>query len=151
MDSENFTRSAHTAVKGGGKLNLTKSAVERALKDMAVEQAVYIEWEVGDRLLDFVDGSRLGITAPGANTMAGSSRVMAPGESGLRTSVRGNRPHLNGVTRTSWYWTKTGKSYGKPEAGEGLGAAAEVQAPPGGIDAENAGRRRQPPTDRRQL
>ena len=39
----------------------------------------------------------------------------------------------------------------KPEAGEGLGAAAEVQAPPGGIDAENAGRRRQPPTDRRQL
>ena len=79
---------------------------------MAVEQAVYIEWEVGDRLLDFVDGSRLGITAPGANTMAGSSRVMAPGESGLRTSVRGNRPHLNGVTRTAWYWTKTGKSYG---------------------------------------
>ena len=37
------------------------------------------------------------------------------------------------------------------EAGERLGAAAEVQAPPGGIDAENAGRRRQPPTDRRQL
>lgn len=89
--------------------------VETALIDMAVAQAVNIEWEVGDRILDFADGSRLGIVAPAANTMAGSSRVMAPGERALRAKVRGNRPYDHGVTRTAWYWTKNGKTYGKPE------------------------------------
>ena len=34
------------------------------------------------------------------------------------------------------------------EPEEGPGAAAEVQAPPGGDDAAHAGRRRQPPADR---
>ena len=98
-----------------GRWNLTNLAVEAALIDMAIEQAVSIEWEVGDRLLDFADGSRLGIVAPGAGTMAGSSRVMAPGETDLRSTVRGGHPYIHGTTRTAWYWTKNGKSYGKPE------------------------------------
>ena len=101
--------------RNAGRWDLTKLDVEAALKDMAVEQAVGIQWEIGDRLLDFTDGSRLGLAAPGAHTMAGSSRVMAPGEVDLRDKVRGNRPYRHGVTRTAWYWTHNGKSYGKPE------------------------------------
>ena len=62
--------------KNAGRRNLTKLDVEAGLIAMAVEQAVGIAWEIGDRILDFADGSRLGIVAPAAGTMAGSSRVM---------------------------------------------------------------------------
>ena len=101
--------------RNAGRWNLTKLDVEKALVDMAVAQAVNFEWEVGDRVLDFADGSRIGIVAPAAGTMAGSSRVMELGETGLRTKIRGNRPYIHRVTRTAWYWTKNGETYGKPE------------------------------------
>ena len=101
--------------RNAGRRDLTKLDVETALIDMAVAQASNIKWEVGDRILDFVDGSRLGIVAPAANTMAGSSRVMEPGESVLRAKIRGNRPYDHGVSRTAWYWTKNGRTYGKPD------------------------------------
>ena len=60
-----------------GRWNLRKLEVEKALRNMAIEQAVQTQWEIGDRLLYFTDGSRLGLAAIDANTMAGSSRVMA--------------------------------------------------------------------------
>ena len=113
-----------------GRWNLTKLDVEAALKDMAIEQAVSIEWEVGDRLLDFADGSRLGIVAPAAGTMAGSSRVLVPGETNLRSTVRGGRPYIHGITRTAWYWTTNGKLYGKPEL---LWAATDTECSKGGL------------------
>ena len=113
-----------------GRWNLTKLEVERSLKDMAVEQAASTNSEAGDRLLDFADGSRLGLVAPAANTMAGSSRVMAPGESYLRSTIRGGRPYLHGITRTAWYWTKNGKSYGKSEL---LWAATDIPCPKDGL------------------
>ena len=115
--------------KAGGS-NLTKLSVEASLIDMAVAQAVNIEWEVGDRLLDFADGSRIGIVAAAAGTMAGSSRVMEPGEYGLRTHIRGNRPYIHGVTRTAWYWTKNGKTYGKPEL---VWAVTDTACPKNGL------------------
>ena len=113
-----------------GRWNLRKLDVEAALKRMAVEQAESIECEIGDRLLDFADGSRLGLVAPAAHTMAGSSRVMAPGESNLRSTIRGGRPYRHGITRTAWYWTKNGKSYGKPEV---LWAATDTPCPKDGL------------------
>ena len=96
-----------------GKRNLMKLQVEAALLEMALEQAVRVEWETGDRILDFADGSRLGIVAPAAGTMAGSSRVMQPGERGLRWYIRGGRPYLHGKTPTAWYWTTNGRTFGK--------------------------------------
>ena len=101
--------------RNAGRWNLTKWDVVAALKEMAVKDAVHMQWEIGDRIVDFADGSRLGLAAPGAHTMAGSSRVMEPGEVGLRYKVRGNRQHDTGVGGTAWYWTGNGKSYGKSE------------------------------------
>ena len=72
----------YVIINKAGRRNLTKLDVEAALIDMAVKQAVDIIWEIGDRILDFADGSRLDIVAPAAGTMAGSSRVMKPGERG---------------------------------------------------------------------
>ena len=69
--------------KEAGRLNLSKLDVEKTLKKMAVEQAVAIQWENGHKVLEFSDGSRLVLVAPAANTMAGSSRVMEPGESSI--------------------------------------------------------------------
>lgn len=89
-----------------GRFNLSNLDVESALRDMALGQAVHREWEIGDRVLDFCDGSRLGLVAMDAGTAAGSSRVMEPGESGVRRRVRGGQPYLPGRTRTAWYWTK---------------------------------------------
>ena len=97
-----------------GRRNLSKVEVESKLTAMAVTQAVNAEWEIGDRILTFADGSRLGVVAPGAGTMAGRSRVMAAGEYGLRDTVRGGRPYVHGSTRTAWHWTRNGKTYGKP-------------------------------------
>ena len=113
-----------------GRRNLTKLDVEAALIDMAVKQAVDIVWEIGDRILDFADGSRLGIVAPAAGTMAGSSRVMKPGERGLRSEIRGDRPYVHGITRTAWYWTKNGKNYGKPDL---VWAATGTSCPEDGL------------------
>ena len=90
-----------------GRFNLRNLDVEQALRDMALEQAVSWEWEVGDRVLDFADGSRLALVAMDAGTMAGSSRVMEPGEGGVRRVVRGGRPYVHGRTKTAWYWTKS--------------------------------------------
>ena len=74
-----------------GRLNLNKIEIESALKKMAEEQAMTmtVQWDIGDKLLDFTDGSRLGIVAPAAGTMAGSSRVMEPSESYVRGKIRG--------------------------------------------------------------
>ncbi|MDE2785333.1 MAG: hypothetical protein OXL37_01575 [Chloroflexota bacterium] len=113
-----------------GRWNLTKLDVEVALVDMAVAQAVEVQREVGDRILDFADGSRLGIVAMAANTMAGSSRVMEPGEHVLRAKIRGNRPYEHGVTRTAWYWTQNGKTYGKPDL---VWAATDTACPKDGL------------------
>ena len=101
--------------RNAGRWDLTKLDIEVALMDMAVAQATEIQWEIGDRILDFADGSRLGIVALAANTMAGSSRVMEPGERVLRAKVRGGHPYNHGITRSAWYWTKNGKAYGKPD------------------------------------
>lgn len=116
--------------KNAGRWNLTKLDVEMALIEMAVAQAMERQWEKGDKILDFADGSRLGIVAPAANTMAGSSRVMEPGERGLRVKIRGNRPYEHGVTRTAWYWTKNGKTYGKPDL---VGAVTDTACPKDGL------------------
>ena len=89
-----------------------------------------IQWEIGDRILDFADGSRLGIVALAANTMAGSSRVMEQGERVLRVKVRGGHPYDHGITRTAWYWTKNGKTYGKPDL---IWAATGTTCPKEGI------------------
>ena len=113
-----------------GKRNLTKLRVEAALIDMAVDQAIQIEWEIGDRILDFPDGSRMGIVAPAAGTMAGSSRVMQPGEHGVRSYIRGNRPYIHGRTPTAWYWTASGKTYGKPDL---LWAVTDSPCPKDGL------------------
>ena len=113
-----------------GRWNLRKLEVEASLKDMAVKQASSVEWETDDRLLDFADGSRLGLVAPAANTMAGSSRVMAPGESNLRSTIRGGRPYSHQFTRSAWYWTKNSKSYGKPDL---LWAATDIPCPKDGL------------------
>ena len=101
--------------KEAGRFNLSKLDVETALTKIAEGQAIAIQRETGDRLLDFLDGSRLGLMAPAANTAAGSSRVMEPGESHVRGKIRGWRPYIHGSTRTAWYWTANGKQYGKPE------------------------------------
>ena len=97
-----------------GRWNLTKWEVVAALKELAIGQASDFEWDIGDRILEFPDRSRLGIVAAGAGTMAGSSRVMEPGERSVRSAIRGNRRYRHGVTRTAWYWTKSGKTFGKP-------------------------------------
>ena len=76
-----------------GRRNLSKLDVEKALKIMAVEQAAPIQWENGHKVLEFSDDSRLVLVAPAANTMAGSSRVMEPGESSVGLIVQG-RPSL---------------------------------------------------------
>ena len=99
-----------------GKWNLSKVEVVSALADMAVTQAVETEWEISDRILTFTDGSRLAIVALGANTMAGRSRIMNPGEFSVRNVIRGNRPYIHGSTRSAWYWTRNGKTKGKPDA-----------------------------------
>ena len=113
-----------------GRWNLTKWEVVASLKAMAVEQATSTEWEGGERLLDFADGSRLGLVAPAANTMAGSSRVMAPGESNFRSTIRDGSPYRYGITRTAWYWTTNGRLYGKPEL---LWASTDIPCPKDGL------------------
>ena len=97
-----------------GRWNLDKFEVLYTLIDMAVSRATKVEWEIGDRILTFADGSNLAIVAPGANTMAGHSRVMALGEQGVRDTVRGGRRYIHGSTRTAWHWTRNGKAFGKP-------------------------------------
>ena len=96
-----------------GRRNLTKWEVVTALKELALEQALDIEWDIGDRILEFSDRSRLGLVAAGAGTMAGSSRVMERGELSVRAAIRGLRNYRHGVTRTAWYWTNNGKTFGK--------------------------------------
>ena len=116
--------------KEAGRLNLTKLDVESALKKMALEQAVAVQWHIGDRLLDFTDGSRLGLVAPAAGTMARASRVLEPGESSIRSKIRGGRPYIHGTTRTAWYWTGNGKHYGKPDL---VWAVTETPCPKDGL------------------
>ena len=87
--------------------------VEAQLRNMAESQAVHTERDIGDKILTFEDGSRLGIVAMGAGTMKGSSRVMAPEERNVRAKVRNGQPYIHGTTRTAWYWTRNGKTYGK--------------------------------------
>ena len=96
-----------------GRWNLNKFEVVTALVEMATSRATKFDWEINDRILTFADGSHLGVVAPGANTMAGNSRVMAPGEHGVRDTIRSGRPYVHGSTRTAWHWTRNGKKYGK--------------------------------------
>lgn len=98
-----------------GRRNLTKWDVESALRKMAEEQAVTAEWDNGHRLQTFSDGSRLGLVAPGAGRMGGSSRVLEPGESSIGSKIRGGRPYIHGSTKTAWHWTRNGKQYGKAD------------------------------------
>lgn len=97
-----------------GRWNLSKVEVESELAAMAMTQAVKTEWDIGDRILTFEDGSRMGAVAPGAGTMAGRSRVMEPSGRGVRDVIRGNRPYIHGSTRSAWHWTRNGKELGKP-------------------------------------
>ena len=92
--------------RNAGRFNLTNLDVEAALRDMATKQAIHWEWEINDKVLDFNDGSRLGLIAMDAGTAAGSSRIMKPGESGARRFIRGGLPYIHGHTRTAWYWTR---------------------------------------------
>ena len=88
-------------------------AVEAQLRKMAESQAVQTEWIINDKILTFEDQSRLALVAMDANTMKGSSRVMTSGERDVRTRVRNGQPYEHGITRTAWYWTRNGKTYGK--------------------------------------
>ena len=72
-----------------GRWNPTNFDVKKALREMAAEQAVNVQNRDGDRILDFVDGSRLGLVELGASTMKGTSRVMDPDDTYLRLKVRG--------------------------------------------------------------
>ena len=87
--------------------------VEAQLRKMAESQALQIEWDMNDKILTFEDRSRLAIIAMGANTMKGSSRVMARGDQHVRAKVRNGQPYKHGTTRTAWCWTRNGKTYGK--------------------------------------
>ena len=87
--------------------------VEARLREMAESQAVQTEWVINDRILTFGDSSRLAIIAMDANTMRGSSRVMAPDEQTVRAKVRNGQPYVPGKTKSAWYWTRNGKTYGK--------------------------------------
>ena len=114
--------------RNAGRFNLTNLDVEAALRDMATEQAIHWEWEINDKALDFNDGSRLGLIAMDAGTAAGSSRVMQPGEYGVRSRIRGGEPYIHGYTRKAWYWTKfrgldrqlVWETTGKPSPKDGL-------------------------------
>ena len=90
-----------------------KLDVEAELRRMAESQAFKTEWATNDKILTFEDCSRLALVAMDANTMKGSSRVMAPGEQNVRAKVRNGKPYIHGKTKTPWYWTRNGKTYGK--------------------------------------
>ncbi len=87
--------------------------VEVQLRKMAESQAVQTEWVINDKILTFEDQSRLALVAMDANTMRGSSRIMMSGERDVRSQVRNGQPYIHGTTRTAWYWTRNGKTYGK--------------------------------------
>ena len=92
-----------------------KFKVLAELRKMAESRAVEWKWDKDDKILTFEDGSRLAIIAPAANTMKGESRVMEPGETFVRSMVRGGKPYLHGITSSAWYWTTNSKVYGKAE------------------------------------
>ena len=114
--------------RSASRFNLTNLDVEYALRNMALDQAIHSEREIGDRILDFSDGSRLGLIAMDAGTAAGSSRVMKPAEYGVRSRIRGGEPYIHGHTRRAWYWTKlrgldrelVWEATGKPSPRDGL-------------------------------
>ena len=85
------------------KKRLNKHDVADELRKMAEAQAIDVKWEIGDKVLTFPVRSQLGIIAPGAGTAAGSSRVMRPGEVGVRDRVRGGAPYCQESTRSAWY------------------------------------------------
>ena len=87
--------------------------VEDQLRKMAENQAVHTERQTNDKVLTFEDGSRLALVDMGAGTMEGSSRVMSPGDRNVREKVRNGKPYRHGITRTAWYWTRNGKTFGK--------------------------------------
>ena len=86
----------------------------RELCRMAESRAVSFQWDRNDKILTFEDESRLALIPLDANTMKGSSRVMGPGDLTVRSNVRGGKPHIYGITKTAWHWTKNGKVFGKP-------------------------------------
>ena len=97
-----------------GKSNPTGSEVMDKLREIARANATTIHPDLNDEILTFEDGSRLAIIAPGANTMAGSSRVMGENEQFVRNNVRGGIPYSNAV-HNAWYWTENGKKRGNQE------------------------------------
>ena len=64
--------------------------VEAELRKMAESQAIQTEWAINDKILTFEDRSRLALVAMDANTMKGSSRVMAPDEQNIKTRIDRN-------------------------------------------------------------
>ena len=102
----------HAISKKLGKNRLNKYDVADEMRKMAEAQAIEVKWEIGDKVLTFPDGSQLGIVAPGAGTAAGWSRVMRPGEVGVRDRVRDGALYRHGTTRSAWYWTRNGNING---------------------------------------
>lgn len=75
----------------------------REMREAVVHDAVGCEWQTADRVLTFADTSKLLLIAPGADTAAGSSRVLrSTDQVQTRMQVRDGSPYRHGITHDAW-------------------------------------------------